>query len=208
MVVSPANIADRLRADLVGGTFRPGAELLQVDLARRFGVSRIPVRDALRTLAGDGLVEMTANRGARVVELSKAEIRELYDLRMLLECDCLRRAAAMLTPADLREIERARQKSDIDSLSPNWSAGDWAFHRSIYCLANRPRQLALIERLRQTCEIHVRAHATLPARRPRWLADHQHIVEHLGTAEIEKAVEELRSHLERAAEHLIGRIAA
>src|SRR5579883_1117401 len=110
--MTPDAIAAELRTELMAGRFRPGAELSQVTLADRFGVSRIPVRDALRILAGEGLVEMEPNRGARAIALTPAEVREIYDLRVLLECDCLRRAAGNMTPAALEEIERTRRKSD------------------------------------------------------------------------------------------------
>src|SRR5437867_991093 len=102
--MTPQAIADELRTELMKGLLGPGVDLPQVALARRFGVSRIPVRDALRVLAGEGLVEMDANRGARVINLKPAEIREVYDLRILLECDCLRRASKAITPIVLREI--------------------------------------------------------------------------------------------------------
>ena len=109
------------------GTLRPGAELSQVVLAERFGVSRIPIRDALRILAGEGLVEIEANRGAKAIALTPGEVREIYDLRVLLECDRLRRAAEKMTRATLDEIERARRKSDLDAGTPGWAAGEGRF---------------------------------------------------------------------------------
>src|SRR6185369_12849834 len=102
-------IATALRGELMAGVLRPGADLSQVDLAERFGVSSIPVRDALRILAGEGLVDIEINRGAKAISLTPDQVREVYDLRILLECDCLRRAAKALTPAALLEIDRVRQ---------------------------------------------------------------------------------------------------
>jgi DNA-binding GntR family transcriptional regulator len=206
--MTPDAIAATLRAELMAGILRPGDDLAQVALAERFGVSRIPVRDALRILAGEGLIEMEANRGARAISLARGEVREVYDLRILLECDALRRAAPMLIPATLAEIERIRLKSDLDAGSPDWAEGDWEFHRALYRPANRPRQLALIESLRRTCRLHVAAHATMPARKPRWLAGHRRIVVHLQRQEAELAVRELHDHLEAAATHLLRRMEA
>ncbi len=175
-------------------------------LAERFGVSRIPIRDALRILAGEGLVQMEANRGARAISLTPAEVREIYDMRILLECDCLRRAAPALTPAALQEIERIRLKSDLDAGGPDWAAGDWAFHRTVYQWAGRYRQLALIEALRRTCLLFVSAYVSMPAKKPRWLNEHRAIVQHLLRGETDQAVLSLREHLEGAAEHLLGRM--
>jgi DNA-binding GntR family transcriptional regulator len=204
--VTPANIAAELRSELMAGTLRPGAELSQVGLAERFGVSRIPIRDALRILAGEGLVEIEANRGARAIALTPGEVREIYDLRVLLECDCLHRAAGKMTPATLEEIERVRRKSDLDAGTPGWAAGDWAFHRALYAPAGRPRQIAMIEALRRTCQLHVGAYATMPAKKPRWLAEHRIIVEHLKQGKTEDAVRALQAHLEAAARHLLDRM--
>ncbi|MBO1908753.1 GntR family transcriptional regulator [Microvirga sp. 3-52] len=204
--MTPEIIAAELRAELMAGTLRPGAELSQVVLAERFGVSRIPVRDALRILAGEGLVKVEANRGAKAIDLTPVEVREIYDLRVLLECDCLRRAAAMLTPAALTEIERVRRKSDLDAGTPGWAASDWGFHRAIYQRAQRPKQLEMIEMLRWTCQLHVSAYSSMPAKNPRWLNDHRTILEHLQKEQAECAVFALQEHLEAAAQHLLERM--
>ncbi len=206
--MTPQAIAAALRAELMAGSLRPGDELPQAALAERFGVSRIPVRDALRILAGEGLVEIEANRGARAISLTPDEVRELYDLRILLECDALRRAAPLLTPPLLADIERIRRKSDLDAVGPDWAEGDWEFHRALYLPAARPRHLALIESLRRTCRLFVAAHATMPAKRPRWLAEHREIVAHLRRGEAEQAVDMLRDHLEAAATHLLRQMPA
>jgi DNA-binding GntR family transcriptional regulator len=206
--MTPHAIAAELRTELMAGGFRPGAELSQVALADRFGVSRIPVRDALHILAGEGLVEMEPNRGARAIALTPAEVREIYDLRVLLECDCLRRAATHMTSATLEEVERIRRKSDLDASTPGWAAGDWSFHKALYLHADRPRQLSLIESLRRTCQLFVSAYATMPAGKPRWLDDHRAILQRLRRGDAAGAAAVLRRHLEGAAEHLLARMRA
>ena len=206
--MTPDTIAAELRSELMTGTLAPGAELSQVVLAARFGVSRIPIRDALRILAGEGLVEIETNRGAKAIALTPDEVREIYDLRVLLEGDCLRRAAKKLTPAALDEIERVRRQSDLDAGTPGWADGDWAFHRAIYSLAGRPRQLAMIEALRRTCRMFVSAYSTMPAKKSRWLDDHRAIVEHLRRRQVDRAVLALQAHLETAGEYLLKRMTA
>lgn len=204
--MTPDAIAQRLRADMAKGRIAPGEDLSQIRLAERFDVSRIPIRDALRILAGEGLVLLEANKGARALELSAEGVREIYDLRILLECDCLRRAGAHLRADDLEDIDRIRRKSDLDATGPDWSAGDWDFHEALYRCARRPRQLALIEALRRVCALHVSAYAALPAKRPKWVRDHRAIVELLRERDIEAAVEALRAHLEGAALHLLAQM--
>lgn len=206
--MTPKTIAAELRRELLAGSLPPGAELSQVVLAERFGVSRIPVRDALRILAGEGLIEMEPNRGAKAITLTPAEVREVFDLRVLLECDCLRHAAERLTPAVLEEIDRIRRKSDLDASTPGWAAGDWSFHEALYRHAGRPRQVVMIETLRRTCQLYVNAYPTMNAKKPRWLNDHRAILQHLKAGEADRAIVVLQRHLEAAAEHLLARMSA
>src|ERR687885_171179 len=84
---TPDLIADALREEIRRGRAEPGQALRQEEIATRFGVSRLPVRDALRRLETEGLVVVYPNRGAFVAEFSPDEVREIYDLPILLEGD-------------------------------------------------------------------------------------------------------------------------
>lgn len=85
-----AVLAEKLRAELLDGTLRPGAPLREEALAERFGAGRYTVRSALRTLVTEGLVEHEVNRGARVAELTAGRVDELYEYRTILEVGSLR----------------------------------------------------------------------------------------------------------------------
>jgi len=200
--MTPELIASTLRGELMSGRLRPGEPLPQVALAERFDVSRIPIRDALRILAGEGLVHFDTSGGARAIELTAEEVRELFDLRVMLECDCLRRAVDNLSPGALQEIDRIRRQSDLEAEAPGWSAGDWAFHESIYRHSGRMRQVAMIAGLRHTSQLFVAAYWTMPAKKPRWLSAHKSILDSLRRGDVDDAVEALRNHLETAATHL------
>ena len=93
-------IATTLRADILAGRITPGEALQQEDLAARFGVSRIPVRDALQQLAAARLVEVVPGRGARVVRLTRDELVEVFELRRLLECNLVGRAIHSISGSD------------------------------------------------------------------------------------------------------------
>ncbi len=92
--------ADALRRKIVAGELPEGHQLIQDALAAEFGVSRIPVREALAQLKGEGLVRIVPHKGAVVSELSIAEISELFMLRVLLEPILLKKSIPKLTPAD------------------------------------------------------------------------------------------------------------
>lgn len=198
-------LIDLLRAELLAGAIKPGEMLSQNSLADRFGVSRIPVRDALQALAGEGLVEL-GPRGARAVCLTVAEVREIYDMRLMLEADLLRRAATRMDDARLEAIDRVRRKSDIDAATPQWAASDWAFHQALYAPAGRARQMRIVEGLRRTCQLHVGAYAAMPQATARWLDDHRAILERLQSGDAAGAVDSLEAHLMAAARHLCARM--
>src|SRR5215208_4995895 len=106
---TPDLIADSLREEILRGAIPPGQPLRQEELADRFGVSRLPVRDALLRLEAQGLVEVFPNRGAFVVSLSADEVREIYDLRILLEGDAVEQSVPRMTVDDRRRIEAAHE---------------------------------------------------------------------------------------------------
>src|SRR6056297_4155191 len=95
----------RLMSDIRAGTFRPGDRLTETDLAERLGLSRTPVREAIRQLESDGLVTHVPRVGAAVRRLDYAEITELYEMRAVLEGTAARFAARAAYPSEIDELE-------------------------------------------------------------------------------------------------------
>ena len=109
-------VVDALRKEMLSGGLEPGQELSQDDLAARYGVSRIPVREALRSLAAEGLVELRPHRAPRVKLHSPEEIAELWWIRQILEPAAARLAAARTTPALVSTA--ARVLARMEKLGP------------------------------------------------------------------------------------------
>ena len=110
---STERVTDALRADILSGRHEPGRRLGEVELAAELGTSRTPVREALRRLAADGLVELTANRSARVVEHSAHDLDTVFVLRAHAEGVAARGAAATAGDDDVAELQRlARAVAD------------------------------------------------------------------------------------------------
>jgi DNA-binding GntR family transcriptional regulator len=101
-------VADWLAARIVSGESVPGERLTEPRLAQMTGVSRSPVREALRILAGEGLVELTPRHGAQVAQVGAGHARELYACRLLLEPPCASAAVAAIGPAGVAELDRRR----------------------------------------------------------------------------------------------------
>jgi DNA-binding GntR family transcriptional regulator len=197
--LSPLEIAANLRKDILSGRVAPGGDLPQEELARRFKVSRIPVRDALNLLAAEKLVRIRPNRGAQVISFSRAELSEAFSIRILLETDCLARAVPLIGDQAMRGIELAARRCEIEAEHEDFHEHDWNFHRALYEPAGRPMHLALIGELRRTCQIHVAAYDRLRRERKRFSKDHNAIVAACRKGDAHAAVLQLRHHLERAA---------
>ncbi|GAA2311865.1 GntR family transcriptional regulator [Actinomadura luteofluorescens] len=105
MVRAVDRVYARLRADILDGVHPPGARIGEAELAEATGSSRTPVREALRRLEVEGLVEVLPHRGARVPDWTPDDLEEIYDLRMLLEGAAARRAAARVTDADADRMD-------------------------------------------------------------------------------------------------------
>ena len=101
----PDRIASTLRKAIVGSVLAPGARLEEQGLARRLGVSRVPLREAFRVLAGEGLVMIQPNRGAVVSERSDAELRELFAVRSMFESEAARLLARSRPPPVLDALD-------------------------------------------------------------------------------------------------------
>ena len=204
--MTPDAISDALERDILGGVLAPGSVLPQGPLAARFGVSRIPVRDALARLALAGLVELTPNRRARVVEMTREEVIEAFDLRLMLETDLFARALERMTPQDLDRIDYALARSDLEARNANWAEGDALFHAALYAPAQRPRQQAMIDGLRRACRVQIACYKALPEDTDRWLDDHAALRDLCRAGEKAAATERLRTHLTNARDTLLSHL--
>jgi DNA-binding GntR family transcriptional regulator len=137
-----------VREGILGGIYKPGERLPQDRIAEVMGVSRIPVRAALRRLEAEGFVDFVAHKGATVRSLSPKDIAEIYDLRALLETYALRAAASQVTKKELDEFERLAQRLDDTTDPDEWVELRQQFYERLYEIADRPRTTELIAKLR------------------------------------------------------------
>ena len=105
-------VADWLADRIISGEEAPGSRLTEIDVARRAGVSRSPVREALRVLEAEGLVEIVPRFGAQVARVGIDDVEELYACRMLLEPVCTRLAVEALEPDDIAELDALRRQME------------------------------------------------------------------------------------------------
>jgi DNA-binding GntR family transcriptional regulator len=194
-----------LRDGIFQGVFPPGEYLRQDYLADTIGVSRIPVRSALMQLESEGLVTFHPYRGALVSQLSAAEMREIYEMRVLLETAAMRKGFAEMTPERLETLEvAARELNEIeDGTEFLHKRND--FFRLLYDGEHHPRLVSTIERLREDAGrywLQRRKHHGYV--RPPGDRDHQEVLRFLKTGDVDGAVKWLQNHLERVAHDLLA----
>ena len=145
-----------LRDAIVRGALQPGEALNQAEIATRFGVSRIPIRNALQRLAAEGLVTIRAHRTATVTELSLEELEEIYAIRGMLEGATAEIAVRALNAERMEAMRRVLEALEGASDLEAWLELNQRFHACIYELANRPRTVALIHQLRQLSSPYIK----------------------------------------------------
>ncbi|XAS76894.1 GntR family transcriptional regulator [Dermatophilaceae bacterium Sec6.4] len=161
----PDQLVTLLRRAIRERMLVPGQSLNQDELARRFGVSRIPLREALRTLTGEGLVVMRPGIGAVVTELHAQELTELFDLRMQIEPALTAATVGRVSATELAELrllaaridQLAASGSDVDA----WSTQHYAFHRRLFELAGRRHALRLVMQVVNLMEPYARLSMSL-----------------------------------------------
>jgi len=148
-------IADFVRAEIEEGRLAPGTQLNQVHLAARFGMSRIPVREALQHLAAEGYVTYRANKGANVVSaMAPEEVEEILEIRECLEARIMDRAVDLLTPEDLDEASEALDALNRGRTSRQLHGAHRRFHEILFRAARRPRMAAIIQSWRFRLDVH------------------------------------------------------
>lgn len=203
----PAAIADALRKAILGGEHKAGDQLRQDRLAETFGTSRIPVREALIQLESEGFVTMVPHKGAVVTGLSRAEIDDVFDLRVLLEPRLLRHSLPRLTPEDFARLDALEGRFSAALAAGNaeeWGRLNAEFHLALYAKADLPRTLATVIGLLQTSERYTRLQLSDAARLERAMAEHRDLVSLCRRGATDEAVKLLGDHVETVRHDLLA----
>lgn len=144
---TPDLIANQLRSAILQGQYKSHEPLRQDKIAADFGVSKVPIREALVQLKSEGLVTFKTNRGAFVSSLSPKEVDEIYTMRIALESIALERALPHLTKVDLVQADGILNMIDVEENPALWGQHNWAFHACLYRAGKMPLLLNTIERL-------------------------------------------------------------
>ncbi|WHT20372.1 GntR family transcriptional regulator [Crossiella sp. CA-258035] len=201
MALAAEKAYQTLRAGILDGTYEPTERLGEVDLAEGLGLSRTPVREALRRLEVEGLVELEPHRGARVAQWTRADVEELYDLRMLLESFLARRAASRISQVALARLAQLR-----DTMAATAAPGpgqdlarvaeaNCEFHAIIGAAAASPRVLTMLTTVIEMPLVLRTFHRYQPAELARSLSHHRELVDALTEGDPDWAEAVMRAHV-------------
>jgi len=170
-------VAASLREMIINGELQAGERLVERDLAERFGISRIPMREAIQRLEREGLLDIFRNRGAVVRMLSASDVQEIYDMRVLLEGDAIYRSVKRLDDETLARAELVHRLLGESSVSRRQGELNREFHALLYSCCGNERQLKAIAELRSQVERYERLQATLLADTPSFQVEHEAILQ-------------------------------
>jgi DNA-binding GntR family transcriptional regulator len=217
-----AAVLDAIKRAILAGELRPGQSLVEAELAQRLGVSKTPVREALKTLSGAGLVTMSPYRGATVRAIDADTARAIYDMRLLLEPEAVRRAVLRTAgqtdpagsaaggpvaggPAGLAAARAALDRADAATDEAERSLANREFHRALYLGCGNPLLVGVLDDLRdQTALVSAAAWQQEPSWRQE-AGEHRAILAAAAAGDADHAARLVAAHIGSfAARHFPG----
>lgn len=199
-------VAERLRQRIFAHELTPGTWIDEQKLAEQYGISRTPLREALKVLASEGLVDLKPRRGCYVTEISRQDLDDIFPLMALLEGRCAADAVARAKPIEIRELkkiheslEKAAQDGRIDA----FFEANQAFHKRIQELANNRWLLSVIQDLRKVLKLSRLHSLSLEGRLQQSLDEHRAIMAAFEAGDATKAEQLMHDHLLSGREALV-----
>jgi DNA-binding GntR family transcriptional regulator len=202
-------VTQQLRQAIVLGKFQAGQHLQQDDLAAQLGVSRIPIRAALRILEAEGLVEFRPHKGVILTQLSRADLSDIFDSRILLECRATQLAVPHLTANELEQMGRAYRELDGAADPEQGAQANLLFHHTLYRAARRPHLLHLINNLRNKVGPYLQTYILSDRNSPAFRAsqvEHEQILQACEQQDSELATSLTKDHLTHVLERLLTKM--
>jgi DNA-binding GntR family transcriptional regulator len=204
-----AIVADRLREAIMRGTFPPGTQLGEVEIATRLGVSRGPLREAMQWLVAEGLLRSVRNRGLFVRDLDAADVRDVYAARAAVE-----RAAGLLLIAGDREAAVTRLSASLAAMEAaagdpvTLADADHAFHHELVAASGSPRLQRMADTLLVETRMCLAALQDNPPPAADLLAEHRALLAAVRDGDAEKLTRVLEAHMADAVDRILAPVAA
>jgi DNA-binding GntR family transcriptional regulator len=205
-----ALIVDSLRERLMNHEFSEAEMIRQERLAKEYNVSLSPVREALIQLEAEGLLTLVRHHGYAINTLSIDDIRQMYDLRALIEVELLRHAVPKLKASDIASAMQIHEEMTKiyrrGTQTSAWTELNWKFHTTLYRPAEKRQLFAVVENVRQNIVryVHMQRKLRSSANLDHTIKDHGEILEYCASRQTNEAAELLRRHIIQARDDLVG----
>jgi DNA-binding GntR family transcriptional regulator len=190
-----------LKQDILNGTLAAGTRLLEMEIAEQMGISRAPVREALRMLEADRLVDFQVNQGAYVRKLDKDEIWEIFTARSLIEGYVASLAAKRASPEDITRLKQALENVLGAAESGDFEATvakDFEFHRLLWEISGHRLFIEILDHLEGQIRMFMAVQAPLFAHLIDSVKDHTEIVNAIANGDSETASKTIQQHIQDA----------
>ena len=192
-------VAERLRQRIFSRELEPGSWIDELKIAEEYGISRTPMREALKVLAAEGLVTMKVRRGAYVTEVSEKDLRDVYHLLSLLESDAAAQTATLATDAELLELEQLHQSLE-DAAHPKrghrekFFEVNERFHMRLLAIANNRWRDSVVADLRKVMKLNRHNSLLKTGRVQESLQEHRAIMAALKARNASAAADTMQAH--------------
>lgn len=195
-------VFNTLRQAILRGELKPGERLMEIQLANKLGVSRTPIREAIRKLELEGLVLMIPRKGAEVAEITEKSLKDVLEIRRALEDLAVRLACEKITKEELKELKEAGDEfkkvlksQDITEVAE----ADVRFHDVIYMATDNPKLIQLLNNFREQMYRFRVEYLKKDEVRPQLIAEHDEIIKYITEGNKEEASRVVTRHIENQA---------
>ncbi|MBE0618404.1 MAG: GntR family transcriptional regulator [Proteobacteria bacterium] len=203
----PQEVADQIREMIRKGHLEQGQRISEVEFCEELGISRTPLREALRVLAGEGLVDLVPRRGARVSQPTIGEIQDMFAVMAVLEGLCARVAAEQLSAAHLAELEGlhlALEDAYRERDEEQYIQANHAYHGFVQSLAHNETLNGIVNGLRQKIFLYRYRQLYQPDRFDQSIREHRALLEAFRNRDRDRAEDLMKTHLQRQCDALVA----
>lgn len=192
-------VFNTLRQAILRGELKPGERLMEIQLANKLGVSRTPIREALRKLELEGLVNMVPRKGAAVADITEKSLRDVLEVRKALEELSVQLACEKITEEEIEELKRVaeRFKDTLDDQDVTKIAeADVAFHDVIYTATDNQKLILLLNNLREQMYRYRVEYLKKEEAYPQLIAEHEELIDNISKRNKEEATRIMCEHID------------
>lgn len=195
-------IIKHIREAIIAGHIAENEPVRQDEIAKLFNVSKIPVREALKQLEAEGLVEFKKNRGAIVTRISEQELAQIFEVRVMLETKLIQLAIPNMTDKTIKKAEQICN-AFVDTMDiGQWTTLNWQLHACLYEPAERPYMLSLIRSIYDKIERYLRIQMSVSEGKSKANDEHHAIVNACKAKDIQLATHLIETHINGVCEAL------